>query len=236
MVKYKRVLLKLSGEALMEHEGYGISSDRLTQYGSQIKEIAELGVEVGIVIGGGNIFRGLQGEKAGFSRVAGDQMGMLATVINGLAIRTTLENLGLKTSLFTAFRIEPVGKAYNPQKARESLDRGEIAVFSGGTGNPFFTTDSAAALRALEINAEVLLKGTRVDGIYSADPEKNSGAFKFDRLTFEEAYKKDLKIMDLTAFTLCRENQLPLIVFNMNQPGNLLKIVQGNNPGTFVVP
>ena len=234
MTKYKRVLLKLSGEALMENTGYGISSERLAQYANQIKEIVELGVETGIVIGGGNIFRGLKGEKAGLDRVAGDQMGMLATVINGLAIRATLERLGLKTALFTAIRMEPVGKGYSPQMARESLERGEVAIFSGGTGNPFFTTDSAAALRALEIKAEVLLKGTRVDGVYTADPEKDPGAVKFDRLTFEEAYKKDLKIMDLTAFTLCRDNNLPLIVFNMNQPGNLLKIVQGNNPGTFV--
>lgn len=236
MTKYKRILLKLSGESLMEHDRYGISSDRLIQYGNQIKEVATLGIEVGIVIGGGNIFRGLQGEKAGLDRVVGDQMGMLATIINGLALRSTLEEIGLKTSLFTAIQIESVGIGYSPQKARESLNRGEVIIISGGTGNPFFTTDSAAALRALEIKAQVLLKGTRVNGVYSADPEKIPGAVKFDRLTFEDAYKKDLKIMDLTAFTLCQDNQLPLIIFNMNEPGNLMKIINGENPGTYVLP
>lgn len=234
MIKYKRILLKLSGEALMGESQQGIDTERLTEYASQIKEIADLGVEVGIVVGGGNIFRGLKGVDKGYDRVKGDYMGMLATVINGLAIQSALENLGAKARVLTAIRMEPVGEGYSKQKVMEAFGNHEVVIFSAGTGNPFFTTDTASALRAVETQAQVLLKGTRVDGVYTADPEKDKTATKFDEITFKEAYSRGLNIMDLTAFTLCRENNLPIIVFDMNQKGNLKKIISGEKVGTIV--
>lgn len=234
MIKYKRILLKLSGEALMGESQQGIDTERLTEYASQIKEIADLGVEVGIVVGGGNIFRGLKGVDKGYDRVKGDYMGMLATVINGLAIQSALENLGAKARVLTAIRMEPVGEGYSKQKVMEAFSNHEVVIFSAGTGNPFFTTDTASALRAVETEAQVLLKGTRVDGVYTADPEKDKTATKFDEITFKEAYSRGLNIMDLTAFTLCRENNLPIIVFDMNQKGNLKKIISGEKVGTLV--
>jgi uridylate kinase len=234
MIRYKRVLLKLSGEALMGDKPYGFDTRRLTEYAEQVKEIADLGVQTAIVIGGGNIFRGLQGAGEGYDRVKGDQMGMLATVINGLALHSTLERVGVKAKVMTAIRMEPVGEAYSQPRAVEELTRGTVVIFTGGTGNPYFTTDTAAALRAVEIKADVLLKGTRVDGVYSADPEKEKDATRFDAITFDLAYQKNLKIMDLTAFTLCRENNLPIVVFDMNLKGNLLKIVRGEQIGTLV--
>jgi len=235
MTKYKRILLKLSGESLMEHDRYGISSDRLIQYGNQIKEVATLGIEVGIVIGGGNIFRGLQGEKAGLDRVVGDQMGMLATIINGLALRSTLEEIGLKTSLFTAIQIESVGIGYSPQKARESLNRGEVIIISGGTGNPFFTTDTAATLRAVEIGAEVIIKATKVDGVYDKDPAKYSDAVKLSELTYDQALQDHIKVMDDTSIALAKDNRLPIIVCNMAKQGNLLDILNGNMSNCSIV-
>lgn len=234
MIKYKRILLKLSGEALMGESQQGIDTERLTEYASQIKEIADLGVEVGIVVGGGNIFRGLKGVDKGYDRVKGDYMGMLATVINGLAIQSALENLGAKARVLTAIRMEPVGEGYSKQKVMEAFSNHEVVIFSAGTGNPFFTTDTASALRAVETEAQVLLKGTRVDGVYTADPEKDKTATKFDEITFKEAYSRGLNIMDLTAFTLCRENNLPIIVFDINQKGNLKKIISGEKVGTIV--
>ncbi|MCH7657092.1 MAG: UMP kinase [Bacteroidetes bacterium] len=234
MIKYKRILLKLSGEALMGNDDSGINPERLEEYVSQIIEIADLGVEIGIVIGGGNIFRGLTGEKSGTDRVKGDQMGMLATVINGLAIQSSLEKAGQKTTIFTSVRIESVGERVNKDKVMAAFANKEVVIFTGGTGNPYFTTDTASALRALEMEAEILLKGTRVDGIYSADPETDPAAEKFDEITYEEAYRRNLKIMDLTAFTMCRENNLPIVVFNMNTKGNLRKVVEGNKTGTIV--
>lgn len=233
-MKYKRVLLKLSGEALMGDKPYGLDVQRLTEYAQQVKEISDLGVQTAIVIGGGNIFRGLKGAGEGYDRVKGDQMGMLATVINGLALQSALERAGVRARMMTAIRMEPVGEGYNPSRAVEELKRGNVLLFTGGTGNPFFTTDTAAALRAIEIKADVLLKGTRVDGVYSADPEKVKNARRFDEITFDMAYEKNLKIMDLTAFTLCRENSLPIVVFNMNSKGNLLQVVQGKKIGTIV--
>jgi uridylate kinase len=233
-MKYKRILLKLSGEALEGQQGYGIDSERLNEYCSQIKEIAALGVQVGIVIGGGNIFRGLKGTDKGVDRVKGDYMGMLATVINGLAIQSVLESIGQPAKVLTAFRMEPVGEGYSKQKALDYLNNGNVVIISGGTGNPYFTTDTASALRAVEIEAEVMLKGTRVDGIYTADPEKEKTATKFDEISFDDAYKRGLNIMDLTAFTLCKENNLPVIVFDMNKPGNLKKLILGEKIGTLV--
>lgn len=233
-MKYKRVLLKLSGEALMGDKPYGLDVRRLTEYAEQVKEVSELGVQIAIVIGGGNIFRGLQGADEGYDRVKGDQMGMLATVINGLALQSALERAGVRARMMTAIRMEPVGEAYSQSRAVEELTRGNVLLFTGGTGNPYFTTDTAAALRAVEIKADVLLKGTRVDGVYSADPEKVKDAVRFDEITYDTAYSKNLKIMDLTAFTLCRENNLPIVVFDMNSKGNLLKIVQGEKIGTVV--
>lgn len=233
-MKYKRVLLKLSGEALMGDKPYGLDVRRLTEYAEQVKEVSELGVQIAIVIGGGNIFRGLQGAGEGYDRVKGDQMGMLATVINGLALQSALERAGVRARMMTAIRMEPVGEAYSQSRAVEELTRGNVLLFTGGTGNPYFTTDTAAALRAVEIKADVLLKGTRVDGVYSADPEKVKDAVRFDEITYDTAYSKNLKIMDLTAFTLCRENNLPIVVFDMNSKGNLLKIVQGEKIGTVV--
>ncbi len=234
MHSYKRVLLKLSGEALMGEDGYGINSERLTEYAAQIKEINELGVQVAIVIGGGNIFRGLKGTEKGFDRVKGDYMGMLATVINGLAIQSALESLQVKARLMTAIRMEPVGQGYSKQQSVDALNNQEVVIFTAGTGNPFFTTDTASALRAVEIEADALLKGTRVDGVYTADPEKDPNAKKFDEITFDEAYNRGLSIMDLTAFTMCKENNLPVVVFDMNRNGNLKKLILGEKIGTLV--
>jgi uridylate kinase len=234
MIKYKRVLLKLSGEALMGEDKYGLNTETIISYVEQIKEISELGVEVGIVIGGGNIFRGLSGTGKGFDRVKGDSMGMLATVINSIALEAAFEKIGQKAKVFTSFSIESIGDRFNKQKILQAFTNGEIAIFSGGTGNPFFTTDTASALRAVEIEAEILLKGTRVDGIYTADPEKDPSATKFNKISFDEAYAKKLKVMDLTAFTMCKENKLPIMVFDMNTAGNLKKLVLGEEIGTLV--
>lgn len=232
--KYKRILLKLSGESLMGSKQYGIDEVRLGEYASQIKEIASLGVEIGIVIGGGNIFRGLSGASKGFDRVKGDQMGMLATVINSLALSSALVAAGQQARVFTAVNMFPIGEHYSKWKAIEAMQNGEIAIISGGTGNPFFTTDTGSALRGIEIEAEVMLKGTRVDGIYTADPEKDPSAVKFDKISYDEIYMRGLKVMDLTATTLCKENNLPIIVFDMDTPGNLKKVLTGENIGTLV--
>jgi len=234
MTKYKSILLKLSGEALMADQPAGIDPNRLMEYARRIKEAAEMGVRIGIVFGGGNIFRGLKGVDKGFDRVKGDYMGMLATVINGLAIQSALENLGAKARLFTAIRMEPVGEGYSKSRVMEALDRGEIAIFAGGTGNPYFTTDTASALRAVEMEAEVLLKGTRVDGVYTADPEKDPAAVKYETLSFDEAYSRNLKVMDMTSFTICKENDMPIIVFNMNREGELNRVLNGENAGTII--
>ncbi len=234
MVKYKRILLKLSGEALMGNDKHGINIQVLNSYAQQVKEVAELGVDVGIVIGGGNIFRGLTGVSKGFDRVKGDQMGMLATVINSLALQSAIEGVGGKAKVFTATKMEPVGELYTKAKVLEGFKQGYVAIIAGGTGNPFFTTDTASALRGVEIEAEVLLKGTRVDGIYTADPEKDKSASKFDEISFSEAYERKLKVMDLTAFTMCSENNLPVLVFDMNTPGNLMKAIKGERIGTLV--
>lgn len=234
MLKYKRVLLKLSGEALMGADKYGINTSVLTQYVEQIKEIIELGVDVGIVIGGGNIFRGMTGINKGLDRVKGDYMGMLATVINGLALQSAFESIGLQAKLLTAIPMAPVGEPYSKHKALEAFSKKKVVIFSAGTGNPFFTTDTASSLRAVEIEADVLLKGTRVDGVYTADPEKDKTATKFDEITFDEAYQRGLKIMDLTALTMCRENNLPIIVFDMNTKGNFKKLISGEKIGTLV--
>jgi len=234
MPKYKRILLKLSGESLAGEAGHGIDPLRLKEYVEQIKEITTLGVEVGIVIGGGNIFRGLSGTQEGFDRVKGDYMGMLATVINGLAIQSGLESIGANATMFTAIEMEPVGIRFNKPHVLDTLGKGSIAIFTFGTGNPYFTTDTAASLRAVEMEADALLKGTRVDGVYTADPEKDPAATRYDEISFEEVIRKDLKVMDQTAFTMCRENQLPIIVFNMNEIGNLKRIIQGEKLGTLV--
>lgn len=234
MSNYKRVLLKLSGEALMGKDSYGINSEILNGYAKQIREVAELGVELGIVIGGGNIFRGLSGISKGVDRVKGDQMGMLATVINSIALQSAIESQGGKAKVFTATKMEPVGELYSKAKVLDSFKLGYVAILAGGTGNPFFTTDTASALRGVEIEAEALLKGTRVDGVYTADPEKDKSAKRFETITFSEAYEKKLKIMDLTAFTMCSENNLPIVVFDMNTPGNLRKLVLGEKIGTLV--
>ena len=234
MAKYKRILLKLSGESLMGQKQYGIDEQRLDEYATQIADIVRQGVEVGIVIGGGNIFRGLSGAAKGFDRVKGDQMGMLATVINSLALSSALEQRGIAARVLTAVRMEPIGEFYSKAKAIETLRRGEVAIFAAGTGNPYFTTDTGASLRGIEIEADVMLKGTRVDGIYTADPEKDPTATKFDKISFDEIYARGLKVMDLTATTMCKENNLPIIVFDMDTPGNLAKVVAGENIGTFV--
>lgn len=234
MKKYKRVLLKLSGESLAGKNKTGIDTEKLTEYVNQIKEISEQGVQVAVVIGGGNIFRGLTGAGKGFDRVQGDYMGMLATIINGLALQSAFESNNQKASLFTAFRTEPAGELYSKRKTVNALKNGHIAILTGGTGNPFFTTDSGAALRSIEIEADILLKGTRVSGVYSDDPEKNPEAVKFDKISFNEIYKKKLKIMDLTAFTLCKENNMPVYVFDMDTIGNLKKIINGENIGTLI--
>ena len=236
MTKFKRILLKLSGESLMGEKQYGIDETRLSDYARQIKEIADMGVQIGIVIGGGNIFRGLSGTSKGFDRVKGDQMGMLATIINSLALSSSLSAMGQKNRVYTAIRMEPIGEYYTKWKAIESIEKGEIVIISGGTGNPFFTTDTASALRAIEIEADVFFKGTRVDGIYTADPEKDSTATKFDEISFDEIYNRDLKIMDLTATTMCKENNLPMVVFDMDTIGNLKKVIMGENIGTVVRP
>jgi uridylate kinase len=231
---YKRILLKLSGEALMGQQNYGIDSGRLNSYIEEVKNIVQQGVQVGIVIGGGNIFRGMTGSQKGFERVKGDYMGMLATVINGLALQSAFENAGLKSTVYTAIKMEPVAERFAKPKVLQALENGEVAIFTFGTGNPFFTTDTAAALRAVEIEADVLLKGTRVDGVYTADPEKDKDATKFDEITFDEAYKRGLNIMDLTAITMCKENNLPIIVFDMNKKGNLMDLISGKKIGTIV--
>ena len=233
-MKYKRILLKLSGEALMGNKQFGIDNNRLMQYAEEIREIADLGAEIGIVIGGGNIFRGVQAERGGMERTQGDYMGMLATMINSMALQAALESVGLFTRLQSAIEIKQIAEPFIKRKAVRHLEKGRIVIFGSGTGNPFFTTDSAASLRAIEIDAEVILKGTRVDGIYDKDPEENASAKKFDTITFDEAYKKNLKVMDMTAFTLCKENDLPVIVFNMNKKGNLKKVVTGEEIGTLV--
>jgi len=234
MAQYKRVLLKLSGESLQGEQNYGISTDMLNAYAQDIAEAVKHGAQVAIVIGGGNIFRGLSGTSKGFDRVKGDQMGMLATVINSIALESALTNHGVKAKVLTSIRMEPVGEYYGAHKARELLNDGYVAILAGGTSNPFFTTDTASALRGVEIEAEVLLKGTRVDGVYTADPEKDPTAIKYEEITFHDAYSKQLKVMDLTAFTMCSENNLPIIVFDMNKPGNLTKVILGEKIGTLV--
>jgi uridylate kinase len=234
MITYKRILLKLSGESLTGEKDYGISEKRLSEYAGQIAEIHRLGVQIGIVIGGGNIFRGLSGTNKGFDRVKGDQMGMLATVINSLALSSAIQSINVKAHVLTAIRMEPVGELYSCLKAIEYMENGEIVILSGGTGNPFFTTDTAASLRAVETGAYVMLKGTRVDGVYTADPEKDKTATKFDEITYDEIYRRGLKIMDLTATTLCKENNLPVLVFNMDTMGNLKKVITGEKIGTLV--
>ncbi len=234
MAKYGRILLKLSGESLMGGKQYGIDEVRLGEYARQIKEIADMGVQIGIVIGGGNIFRGLSGASKGFDRVKGDQMGMLATVINSLALSSALATIGAKARVLTAIRMEPIGEFYNKWRAIELLEEGFIVIMSGGTGNPFFTTDTGSSLRGIEIEADVMLKGTRVDGIYTADPEKDPTAVKFADITYDEIYARGLKVMDLTATTMCKENGLPIVVFDMDTPGNLKKVLNGENIGTLV--
>jgi uridylate kinase len=233
-MKYKRILLKLSGEALMGEKQFGIDNKRLMQYAKDIEEISEMNVEIGIVIGGGNIFRGVQAEKGGMDRTQGDYMGMLATMINSMALQSALESIGLITRLQSAIEMKQIAEPYIKRKAVRHLEKGRIVIFGAGTGNPFFTTDSAASLRAVEIESDVILKGTRVDGVYDSDPEKNSNALKFDSLTFDQAYDKQLKIMDMTAFTLCKENEIPVVVFDMNCPGNLKKVILGDKIGTLV--
>jgi uridylate kinase len=234
MMKYNRILLKLSGEALLGKNSYGIDNDRLVIYAEEIKEIHKQGVEIAIVIGGGNIFRGLSGSKDGIDRVQADYMGMLATVINGLALQNALENIDIPTRLQSAIKMESIAEPFIKRKATRHLEKGRVVIFASGTGNPYFTTDSAAVLRAIEINADVILKGTRVDGIYNEDPEKNKEAIKFDDISFEDTISKGLKIMDTTAFTLSKENKLPIIVFDMNRKGNLTKVIMGEKIGTKV--
>lgn len=233
-MKYNRILLKLSGEALMGDQNYGIDSDRLSDYAKEIKQIVDQGIQVAVVIGGGNIYRGIQSEGAGFDRVQGDYMGMLATIINGMALQSALESLEVQTRLLTAIRMEQVAEPFIRRKATRHLNKGRVVIFGGGTGNPYFTTDTAATLRAIEIEADVILKGTRVDGIFTDDPEKDSTATMYETISFDEVFQKELNVMDLTAFTLCKENNLPIKVFNMNTEGNLQKICNGENIGTLV--
>jgi len=233
-MKYKRILLKLSGQSLAGKQETGINTDVLNSYVKQIKEVAEQGVEIGIVIGGGNIFRGLGGVELGFDRVKGDYMGMLATIINGLALESAFEAIGQDAKLFTAFNTGPAGERYSKPKVIEAFKQGKIALLTGGTGNPYFSTDSGAALRALEIEADALLKGTRVDGVYTADPEKDPTATKFTNIRFEEVIERELKAMDLTAFTMCQQNNLPIYVFDMDTPGNLKKVISGEEIGTLI--
>ena len=233
-MNYKRILLKLSGESLMGNKQFGIDNDRLAEYATQIKEVVEQGVEVAIVIGGGNIFRGVQAEEGGMDRTHGDYMGMLATMINSMALQASLESAGVKTRLMSAIEMREISEPFVRRRAVRHLEKGRVVIFGAGTGNPFFTTDSAASLRAIEISADVILKGTRVDGIYTADPEKDKTATKFDFISFDDAYSKGLKVMDMTAFTLCKENNLPIIVFDMDTPGNLQKLIAGEQVGTIV--
>ncbi len=234
MATFKRILLKLSGESLMGEKQYGIDEKRLAEYAEQIKEIHAQGVQIGIVIGGGNIFRGLSGANKGFDRVKGDQMGMLATVINSLALSSALVATGVKARVLTAIRMEPIGEFYSKWKAIECMENGEVVIMSAGTGNPFFTTDTGSSLRGIEIEADVMLKGTRVDGIYTADPEKDPTATKFDDITYDEVLKRGLKVMDLTATCMCKENNLPIVVFDMDTVGNLKKVINGEGIGTLV--
>jgi uridylate kinase len=233
-MKFKRILLKLSGEALMGDKSYGFDPTRLVLYAEEIKKAVDLKIQIAIVIGGGNIFRGLKGNNFGVERVQGDYMGMLATVINGLALQSALESSGVKTKVLSGIHIDPVCELTGGRKAIDYMESGNVVIISGGTGNPFFTTDTAAVLRALEIKADAILKGTRVDGIYTADPEKDTSAVKYETLTFGQAYEKQLSIMDLTAFTLCKDNNMPLVVFDMNKEGNLVKLMQGEQIGTLV--
>lgn len=234
MIKYKRILLKLSGESLMGEQQFGIDTVKLYEYAEQIKVVSDMGVQVSIVIGGGNIFRGLSGQSKGFDRVKGDQMGMLATVINSLALSSTLESIGQKSRVLTAIRMEPIGEIYSKWKAIEAMDSQEVVILSCGTGNPFFTTDTGSSLRGIEIEADVMLKGTRVDGVYTADPEKDPDAKKYDRISYDEVLQKELKVMDLTATVMCKENNLPIVVFDMDTKGNLEKLIKGENIGTYV--
>jgi uridylate kinase len=234
MARYKRILLKLSGESLMGEKQYGIDEKRLAEYAIQIKSIHDKGVQIGIVIGGGNIFRGLSGTGKGFDRVKGDQMGMLATVINSLALSSALTSIGVKAKVLTAIRMEPIGEMYSKWKAIEYMEKDEIVIFSCGTGSPYFTTDTGSSLRGIEIEADVMLKGTRVDGVYTADPEKDPTATKFNDITYDEVLKRGLKVMDLTATCMCKENNLPIIVFDMDTAGNLEKVIAGENIGTLV--
>lgn len=231
---YKRILLKLSGESLMGKQSFGIDPERLDDYARQIKEVHDMGVQIGIVIGGGNIFRGLSGTGKGFDRVKGDQMGMCATVINSLALSSALEALGVRNRVMTAVRMEPIGEFFSKQKAIEALEAGRVCIFSAGTGCPYFTTDTGSSLRGIEIEADIMLKGTRVDGIYTADPEKDPTAVKFTDITYDEIYTRGLKVMDLTATTMCKENGLPIYVFNMDVVGNLRKVIDGEPIGTLV--
>ncbi len=233
-MKFNRILLKLSGESLMGEQGYGIDVKRLNEYALQIKEVRDMGVQIGIVIGGGNIFRGLSGAGKGFDRVKGDQMGMCATVINSLALSSALGAIGCKSRVLTAIRMEPIGEFYSKWKVIEAMERGEVVIMSGGTGSPYFTTDTGSSLRGIEIEADVMLKGTRVDGIYTADPEKDPTATKFSEITYDDIYNKGLKVMDLTATTMCKENNLPIYVFNMDIVGNLKRVMDGEDIGTLV--
>ena len=233
-MQYSRILLKLSGESLAGNGNQGISDSVLEEYAKQVLEVVKKGCEVAIVIGGGNIFRGLSGTESGFDRVKGDQMGMLATIINSIALESAIIRLGAKARVFTSIRMEPVGELYNRDKVLEAMKNNTVCILSGGTGNPFFTTDTAAALRAVEIGAGVLLKGTRVDGVYTSDPEKDPAAVKFDKISYEDVINRRLKVMDSTAFTMCRENNMPMIVFDMNKPGNLKKIIEGETIGTLI--
>ena len=233
-MKYKRILLKLSGEALMGDKQFGIDPNRINAYAEEIKKVVEAGAEVAIVIGGGNIFRGLGAQDQGIDRVQGDHMGMLATVINGLALQSVLEAIDVKTRLQSAIEMDKVAEPFIRRKAVRHLEKGRVVIFGGGTGNPYFTTDTAATLRAIEIDADVILKGTRVDGVYTSDPEKDTTATKYESITFQEVFEKDLKVMDMTAFTLSRENNLPIVVFDMNKPGNLQRVVRGEAIGTIV--
>ena len=234
MARFKRILLKLSGESLAGEKGFGIDEKRLAEYAQQIKEIHEMGIQIGIVIGGGNIFRGLKGASKGFDRVKGDQMGMLATVINGLGLSSALGAAGVKSRVLTAIRMEPIGEFYNKWRAIECLENGEIVIMTAGTGNPFFTTDTGSSLRGIEIEADVMLKGTRVDGVYTADPEKDPTATKFDDISYDEVLDRNLKVMDLSAIVMCRDNNLPIYVFNMDVVGNLKKVMEGEEIGTLV--
>ncbi|MFZ1236086.1 MAG: UMP kinase [Prevotella sp.] len=234
MAKYKRILLKLSGESLMGNQDFGIDPERLSDYASQIKEVHEMGVQISIVIGGGNIFRGLSGSQKGFDRVKGDQMGMCATVINSLALSSALGAIGVKSKVMTAIRMEPIGEFYSKWKAIEEMENGTVCIFSCGTGSPYFTTDTGSSLRGIEIEADVMLKGTRVDGVYTADPEKDPSATKFNEISFDEVYSRHLKVMDLTATAMCMENNLPIYVFNMDVKGNLKKVMDGEPIGTLV--